>query len=65
MATFTVVINDQTLLDGITAARGVRNTELVAATGVEGEPTLLETDNDYVQFVMERAAQSYANSLLG
>jgi hypothetical protein len=65
MAVFTITISDQTLLDGITAARGVRNEEIITMTPEGETPVTLATDNDYVQFVMEKAAQSYANTLLG
>jgi hypothetical protein len=55
MTTFPVVIDDVHQLAGITAAREAYNAALP-----EGDPPLA-TDEDYVQFVMTSAAQSYAN----
>lgn len=66
MATFTVTITEQSHLDGITAARSAYNNSLSATiTDEEGNeipnPALLATDDEYVQFVMSKAAESYAN----
>lgn len=63
MATFNVTINDASLLAGITAARTARN-ESLPQTIKEGEsdipnPELILTDAAYVQWVMEKAAESY------
>jgi len=72
--TFTITINDASHLAGITAARAAYNAtlSLAPARGVEGEPgyvpaQALEDHPDYiadnqayVQFVMSRAAESYA-----
>ena len=51
--TFSITITDPSSLAGITAAREAYNT-----TASEAEQ--IATDEAYVQFVMERAAQSYA-----
>lgn len=51
MTDFTVTITDEASLAGITAARLVYN---------ETAEAPLETDDEYVQFVMEKAALSYA-----
>ncbi len=52
-------------LAGITAARTAYNATLpqtILANDVEEpNPALLATDQDYVQFVMDSASQSYAN----
>ena len=66
MANFTVTITDESHLAGITAARVVYNASLPATiTDPEGDeipnPAILDTDEDYVQFVMSKAAESYAN----
>jgi hypothetical protein len=53
MAVFTIEITDADKLAGITAARDLYN---------ETAETPLDTDQEYVQFVMDRAAESYANS---
>lgn len=55
MAEFTVTISDPAHLAGITAAREAYNASLP-----EDEPAML-TDAEYVQFVMSKAAESYAN----
>lgn len=55
MTTFSVTITDAHQLAGIAAARDAYNAALP-----EGAPTI-DTDADYVQFVMSSAAQSYAN----
>lgn len=79
MATFQVTITDPAHLAGITAAREAFNAslQLAPAQGVEGEegyvpaqeledhPDYKATDGDYVQFVMSRAAESYANQYGG
>ena len=66
MTIFTVEITKESHLAGITAARLQHNSVLPAtvtdAEGVEiPNPELIDTDADYVQFVMSRAAESYAN----
>jgi len=72
--TFTITINDPSHLAGITAARGAYNStlSLTPASGVEGEegyvpaqaledhPDFIASDQAYVQFVMSKAAESYA-----
>lgn len=65
MAIFNIVITEETHLSGITAARIAYNSSLPEKTLNEvGEevpnPNLIDTDNDYLQFVMSRAAESYA-----
>jgi|694.fasta_scaffold00051_158 hypothetical protein len=65
MTTFTVTIEDESHLDGITAAREAYNTSVGATvTNEQGEqvpnPALLATDEEYVQFVMSKAAESYS-----
>ena len=65
MTDFTITITDESHLAGITAAREVYNNSLPATIlneeGIEiDNPALLETDNEYVQFVMSKAAESYA-----
>lgn len=57
---FIVTITDPKHLAGITAAREAYN----AAPNPNG-PQRFETDAEYVQFVMERAAASYARQHLG
>jgi hypothetical protein len=73
---FTVSITDPAKLAGIAAAREAYNAALPdefedvpVEGGAEGEterkaiepkPGTLATDDDYVQFVMDRAAESYA-----
>jgi len=52
--TFTVEITDPRKLAGVTAAREAYN-----ATAAEADQ--IATDEAYVQFVMDRAAESYAN----
>ena len=66
MTTFTVETTDEAHLAGITAARTAYNNSLPEnITDEEGNeipnPDILETDADYVQFVMGKAAESYAN----
>lgn len=55
MAVFSVTITDASKLAGITAAREAYN-------GIKGpdDPGPWSTDDEYVQFVMDRAAASYA-----
>lgn len=61
--TFEIEITDADHLAGIAAAREAYNATLVVAEGeiIEDHPDYIVTDADYVQFVMERAAASYAN----
>ena len=66
MATFTVEITDAAHLAGITSAREAYNASLPeTVTDEEGNetanPDILATDEEYVQFVMSKAAESYAN----
>jgi len=65
MAIFNVEITEESLLAGITAARIAHNQTLPETIlDTQGEeilnPEILNTDADYVQFVMSRAAESYA-----
>jgi hypothetical protein len=53
--TFTIEIIDQSHLAGITAAREARNNLLP-----EDSTDRLNTDAEYVQFVMASAAESYS-----
>lgn len=55
--TFTVTITDTHKLAGITAARNAYNTANASTQGF----VPLAADQDYVQFVMDNAAASYAN----
>ena len=59
---FTVTITDQSHLAGITAARAVYNNSLPIQEdeAVENHPNYKATDQDYVQFVMSKAAESYS-----
>lgn len=66
MTTFTIEITDTTKLAGITAARNKYNENLPATIQDEEQneipnPAILETDEEYVQFVMDKASESYAN----
>lgn len=66
MTIFTIEITNESHLEGITAARLQHNSVLqptvTDAEGVEtANPELIDTDDDYVQFVMSKAAESYAN----
>jgi hypothetical protein len=63
MASFTVTITDPAHLAGITAAREAKNAALNLDEGQarEGHPDYIATDAAYVQFVMAKAAESYAN----
>lgn len=76
---FTITITEDQHLAGITAAREAFNAclSVAPAQGVEGEegyvpaqalsdhPDYLATDDAYVQFVMSKAAESYAKQHLG
>ncbi len=57
MTKFTVEITDKAQLAGITAAREAYNASLPEG---EDAPEPLADDAEYVQFVMGRAAESYA-----
>lgn len=66
MTTFSVTINDASHLAGITAAREARNASLPQTIADPNDaeqqipnPDLIATDQDYVQFVMANAAESY------
>jgi DNA-directed RNA polymerase subunit K/omega len=66
MTVFNVTITEASHLAGITAARVKYNENLSETiTDEEGNeipnPALIETDEDYVQFVMSKAAESYSN----
>lgn len=56
MAVFTIEITDADKLAGIAAARAMYN---------ETAETPLNTDAEYMQFVMDKAAESYANQYGG
>jgi hypothetical protein len=65
MTTFTIEITGTSKLAGITAARNKYNESLPATILDEEQneipnPAILETDEDYVQFVMDKASESYA-----
>ena len=61
MTVFTIEINDETHLAGITAARTAYNNALQPMPDAEvANPELISTDDEYIQFVMSRAAESYA-----
>lgn len=70
MTDFTISITEQAELDGITWAREQHNREAEATARPPaeegGDPVyepgmpLTATDNDYVQWVMQAAAKSYA-----
>lgn len=65
MTTFNIEITNESHLAGIAAARSAYNDSLpqtvVDEEGAEvPNPELLASDADYVQFVMSRAAESYA-----
>lgn len=71
MTTFTIVIDDPAKLAGIDAACAAYNAAQLASApfknDAEGNPTeekdfTPKTAAQYVQFVMDSAAQSYANS---
>ena len=60
METYGITITDPAHVAGITAAREAYNAALLAlAEGEEGAQPLA-TNEEYVQFVMARAAESYA-----
>lgn len=68
MTDFTITITDEKKLAGITAARNTYNAALpteIDDPNNQGtmipNPTILNSDNDYVQLVMDMAAQSYVN----
>ena len=58
MTIFTIEIEGESKLAGITAARTRYNEDLLAA---DPEAEIMETDSEYVAFVMDKAAESYAN----
>lgn len=74
MTTFSITITDPAHLAGIAAARAAFNDALslapaqgeeggedyVPAQTLEAHPDYIATDEAYVQFVMGRAAESYA-----
>lgn len=65
MTTFTIEITDQSKLNGISAARLAYNNSLeqtiVDESGNEvSNPDIIDTDQEYVQFVMDKAAESYS-----
>jgi len=53
---FTIEINEQSHLEGITKAREAYNASLA-----DDSADRLNADSEYVQFVMGKAAESYAN----
>jgi hypothetical protein len=59
---FVVTIENESHLAGITAARAVYNNSLSVQEGelIENHPDYKATNQDYVQFVMSKAAESYA-----
>ena len=66
MTTFNITITGESKLAGITAARNKYNENLPETiTDEEGNeipnPALITTDANYVQFVMDKASESYAN----
>jgi hypothetical protein len=66
MTTFNITITEESKLAGITAARNKYNENLPEIiTDEEGieipNPAIINTDEDYVQFVMDKASESYAN----
>lgn len=54
MENFIITITDPADIAGITAAREAYN------TGLDEDGVPFDTNDDYVQFVMSRAARSYA-----
>lgn len=65
MTIFNIEITEQSHLDGITAARNAYNQSLPETVLNEvGEeipnPEIILNNDEYVQFVMSRAAESYA-----
>ena len=65
MTDFTITITDESKLAGITAARLAYNSILPETIEDSGttipNPNILADDQSYVQFVMDKAAESYAN----
>jgi hypothetical protein len=66
MTTFTITIDNTSHLAGISAARAAYNNSIPAViTDDLGDnitnPGLIDTDADYVQYVMAKAAESYSN----
>lgn len=61
MAQYTITLDDPLKVAGITAARAQYNAGLQLDKGqaVEDHPDYLATDAAYVQYVMDRAAESY------
>jgi hypothetical protein len=53
--TFTIEINEQSHLDGITKARQAHNASLA-----DDSADYINTNEEYVQFVMESASESYS-----
>jgi hypothetical protein len=53
--TFSIEINEQSHLDGITKARDAYNASLA-----NDSTDRINTDEEYVQFVMASAAESYS-----
>lgn len=67
MTIFTVTITDLSSLTGVTRARNSYNAALPRALDNSGKvisptPGTLNTDNDYIQMVVNKAAESYAKS---
>ena len=67
MSDFTITITDESKLAGITAARAAYNANLsetiddVSNPGTQiPNPEILANDHAYVQFVMDKASESYA-----
>jgi len=59
MESYSIVINDPAHVAGITSARKAYNAALPEPAEGETKP-VIETNEAYVQFVMGRAAESYA-----
>lgn len=59
---FTVEITDPSLLAGITDSRNAHNLALPlnVSEKIEDHPDYKATDNDYVSFIITKAAESYA-----
>lgn len=69
MPVFNVTIDDKYKLAGLTAAREAKNNSLVPEKDKDGKYLPIEkhidylaTNQDYVQFVMDKACESYAKS---
>lgn len=65
MTTFTIEITDTNKLAGISAARAAYNATLEETItdeqgNVVANPDIIDTDQMYVQFVMDKASESYA-----